>query len=181
MRQRMKDAEILIVEQSPEHLFNRAKLLNVGFLNAKGTYFAFHDVDMLPMKADYSFPTCPTHIATKCSQFRYKMPFADYFGGVTLFNKEDFIKVNGYSNNFWSWGAEDCEMRENVLKHGLKIERKQCTFESLYHKAEDRSMYHKNAELYKLGRQPGDGLSHCEYKLLKEENNPLYKKITVLL
>lgn len=179
MRARFRQEEILIVEQGHGKPFNRAKLLNIGFLNSNADFFAFHDVDMLPFKADYSFPVNPTHIATKCSQFRYKMPFKDYFGGVTLFNREDFVKANGYSNNFFSWGAEDCEMREHILKLGMKIDRRQCTFECLHHKPEDRSLYEKNAELLKKGRQPGDGLTHCEYEIIKKHNHGDYIKISV--
>ena len=166
MRARMKDCEIIVVEQADQKPFNRAKLLNVGFLQSKADYFAFHDVDMLPVKADYSFPVNPTHIATKCSQFRYKMPFAEYFGGVTLFNREDFIACNGYSNNFWSWGAEDNEMYDNVLRCGLKIDRRDCTFQSLHHQLADRSCYEHNRELWMKGRGIEDGLSHCSYNVI---------------
>lgn len=179
MRARFKKEEILIVEQGPGKPFNRAKLLNIGFLNSDADYFAFHDVDMLPFKADYSYCENPTHIATRCSQFRYKMPFPDYFGGVTLFNREDFTKANGYSNKFFSWGAEDCEMREHILKLGMKIDRRQCTFESLHHRPEDRSLYQQNLKLLAQGRGDDDGLTHCEYEIIKKHNHGNYIKISV--
>lgn len=179
MRRRMKDAEIIVVEQSPAKPFNRAKLLNIGFLLCKGDYFAAHDVDMLPMKADYSYVENPTHIATKCSQFRYKMPFAEYFGGVTLFNREDFIHCNGYSNNFWSWGAEDNEMYDNVLRSGLTISHRQCTFECMHHRQEDRSMHQVNIQLWQKGRGVDDGLTHCTYDITDDWNMGAYRKVVV--
>lgn len=179
MRARFRKEEILIVEQEPGKPFNRAKLLNIGFLNSGADYFAMHDVDMLPFKADYSYCENPTHLASMCSQFRYKMPFPEYFGGVTLFNRQDFIKANGYSNKFFSWGAEDCEMREHILKLGMKIDRRKCTFESLHHKPEDRSLYEENVKLYKQGRGADDGLTHCEYEIIKKHNHGDYIKISV--
>lgn len=172
-------ASILVVEQNPGKPFNRGKLLNIGALEMAADYYILHDVDMIPERADYSAPECPTHIATKCSQFRYKMPFADYFGGVTLFPAADFFTVGGFSNNFWSWGAEDCELRETVKRHGLKIHRRQCTFRSLHHRPADRSLYNENLKLYKAGRQPGDGITNCIYTVTQKHTFNGWQKISV--
>lgn len=179
MKSRFKDAEILVVEQADDKLFNRAKLLNIGFLNTKADYVAMHDVDMLPVKADYSYPVIPTHIATKVSQFRYKMPFPEYFGGVTLFNRKDFIKLNGYSNEFYGWGGEDNEMHDHVLKSGFKIDRRQCTFESLHHRPEDRSNHANNWKKWKEGRGDEDGLIHCKYEIVNKTDHANYIKLSV--
>ena len=49
--------EIIIVEQTEKNNFNRGKLLNIGFLKAEELgcdYVVFHDIDMLPIDADYS-------------------------------------------------------------------------------------------------------------------------------
>src|SRR5574343_88658 len=77
---------ILIVEQEPGKLFNRAKLLNVGFVHTqeKYDYYCFHDVDMLPLVSDYSYCSAPTHLAAEAEQFGYKLPYNEYFGGVTI-------------------------------------------------------------------------------------------------
>jgi glycosyltransferase involved in cell wall biosynthesis len=180
MRSRFKDAEIVIVEQADDKPFNRAKLLNIGFLNSEADYFAMHDVDMLPMKADYSFPEVPTHIATRVSQFRYKMPFPEYFGGVTLFNRNDFTTLNGYSNKFFGWGGEDNEMYDHVMRSGMKVARRICTFESLHHLRDiDGKLYEKNCELWKSGRDKDDGLTHCDYEIIKTTNHADYYKISV--
>lgn len=172
-------AVLCVIEQTPGKPFNRGKLLNVGALAVDAEYYIFHDVDMLPQQADYSAPKCPTHIATRCSQFRYKMPFPDYFGGVTLFTRDDFYKVNGFSNRFWSWGAEDCELRETVKAAGLKIERRQCVFQSLHHAPSDRSLYSENLKIYKAGRQPDDGLTHCSYTINETYKGHEWCKISV--
>ena len=49
--------EILVVEQKYNKPFNRGKLLNVGYKESGNDfdYFCFHDVDMLPIKVDYSY------------------------------------------------------------------------------------------------------------------------------
>lgn len=177
--------KILVVEQSDGKPFNRGKLLNVGALWAFAKqlpidYFIFHDVDMIPVKADYSMPKNPTHIATRCSQFRYKMPYPEYFGGVTLFTKEDFFLVDGYSSKFWSWGCEDDEMRRNVLNAGLKIDSRQCTFDSLHHRPEDRQLYRENLKYLQKGeRDPDDGLFNCKFFLIETFENEMFTKIKV--
>lgn len=182
MRAKFPTMEILIVEQEEGKGFNRAKLLNIGALEASpnSQYYAFHDVDMLPNKADYSYPVNPTHLASRVQQFKYRMPFPEYFGGVTLFNREDFSKCNGYSNNFWTWGGEDNEMYDNVLKAGLKIDRRIGYYESLLHPYEDRSQHEENVRKWKEGRKEGDGLDSCSYKIRAEHYyEAAYKRILV--
>ena len=50
----------------------------------------------------------------------FKMIFFDD-SQVTLFHREHFVKVNGFPNNFWGWGAEDDELRLRVLDAQLPI------------------------------------------------------------
>jgi len=100
-----KDIEyvLIIVEQDDAKLFNRGKLLNIGFLRAvkeKCDYVVFHDVDMLPINVDYGYSDVPIHLATDLmdSNSTYKREIFDtYFGGVTMFPVKDFTIINGYS------------------------------------------------------------------------------------
>ena len=185
------EGEILIVEQVEGKPFNRAKLLNVGFDYAekKGlgfSHYCFHDVDMIPMESDYSFCEQPTHLAARAEQFGYKLPYDKYFGGVTLFNKESFIKINGYSNNYWGWGAEDDDVYQRCTIMRLKTMRKNGMYQSLSHKREvSQDLYTKNLEVLRTmtssfnGTEFTEGLSTLEYKILDEHDSDNYKKIKV--
>ncbi len=176
MKARFKNADIFIVEQEPGKPFNRGKLLNIGILEAGDyPYFALHDVDMLPVQANYSAPVGgPTLLATKASQFGYKMPYPEYFSGVILLTKEDLFLCNGYHNEFWGWAAEDNHFRDRVLNVGLKIQQRDCTFNSLPHERHiNQKLYQRNCDLWKRGPQLENGLTNCEYKVLSRKENHL--------
>jgi hypothetical protein len=105
--------ELIIVEQDDAQLFNRGKLLNVGFKYAKRLkcdYVVFHDVDMLPVDVDYSWSDVPIHMATNFIPDDTRTIFDEYFGGVTMFDEWTFQTINGYSNEYWGWGFEDDDL-----------------------------------------------------------------------
>lgn len=166
---------IYIVEQEEGKPFNRAKLLNVGFLEAdKGCdYFVFHDVDMLPQNIGYEYQENPTHLAAAASQFNYKLPYDGYFGGVTMFSRNSFMKVNGYSNEYWGWGAEDDDILYRCHLAGLKVQRQSPgVLKSLNH---DRNIneqdYNKNiARIREMWSKKLDweneGINSCKYSVL---------------
>jgi hypothetical protein len=116
--------EIIIVEQDDAKLFNRGMLLNIGFKyveKLKCKYVVFHDIDMLPIDVDYSYCEHPIHLATdflgKETEF-----FDTYFGGVTMFNIEDFKKINGYSNKYWGWGYEDDDLLLRCIDNNIELD-----------------------------------------------------------
>lgn len=119
------DYEIFIVEQADDKPFNRGKLLNAGYkyaVNKGCDYFVFHDVDMLPEDVDYSYSDKPLHLATHLQEHDYETTFFDYFGGVTMFTKEDFKTINGFSNDYWGWGFEDDDLLIRCLDAGLELD-----------------------------------------------------------
>ena len=178
------DYHIHVIEQCDEKPFNRGKLLNIGFVLSKDTseYVVFHDVDMLPIEADYSRSRAATHIATRCSQFNYAMPYPTYFGGVTIFEKAAFEKINGYSNDYWGWGAEDDDLMSRCVSHGISIDRRQCEFLSLHHsRVVKKEEYDANVSLLHRKEKTDSGLSNLEY-CLKEKipsglNTTFYKVV----
>lgn len=182
-RKLLPNAKVVIVEQSSGKEFNAFKLCNCGAKYAWGTsdYFCFHDVDMLVQgKPDYSYPETPIHCATNASQFNWSMPFPEYFGGVVLFNKADFEKCNGYSNNFFSWAGGDNELYCRCQAVGLEVKRRPHRYLSLPHPKRHPTGYdpvrQKQAE---QPRTPKDGLSHTEFTILAERPIQNGKIITV--
>lgn len=124
------DYSIIVVEQDDAKLFNRGKLLNIGFMEAlkeKCDYVVFHDVDMLPLKVDYSYCDVPTHLATdflsEDKEFKREI-FDSYFGGVTIFPVESFQIINGYSNEYWGWGFEDDDLFKRCIDRGIPFDTK---------------------------------------------------------
>ena len=122
------DYKIFIIEQSDDKPFNRGKLLNVGYEFACDSgcdYFVFHDVDMLAEDVDYSYSDKPLHLATHLQEHDYESTFFDYFGGVTMFNKNDFELINGFSNEYWGWGFEDDDLLIRCLDSNLELDKQQ--------------------------------------------------------
>lgn len=111
--------------QVDEKLFNRGAMKNIAahYAFKDGCdYIAWHDVDMVPNdeSCDYSYPEkTPIHIATKLSKYGFKLGYEQYFGGVILFTKEQVIKTNGYSNEYWDWGQEDDDLFWRCYFEGL--------------------------------------------------------------
>lgn len=121
------DYDIFIAEQSDDRPFNYGKLCNIAVkeVGEEYTYFAFHDIDMLPVsdECDYAYPEVPVHLATQVQVHDYKLPYAQYFGGVVLINREDFEKANGYSNEYWGYGFEDLDLLYRLQKSGAYLEK----------------------------------------------------------
>lgn len=118
--------QIIVVEQNDNKAFNRGKLLNIGAQHAIKNgfdYVCFHDVDMLPINVDYSYPEVPTSLISELENNEGNI-FFSYFGGITLFNIQDFKDINGYSNNYWGWGFEDTDLFYRVTHGGLYFDSK---------------------------------------------------------
>jgi hypothetical protein len=163
---------MVVVEQSGRELFNKGRLLNAGFdlYKDRDAYFCFHDVDMVPETAecDYSPPRCPTLVSKYCSQFGYRLPYPSFFGGVTLFAKAHFVKVNGFSNEFWGWGCEDDDMMNRIRWHRCDVEHRQGRYTSLPHEHHvDHQAWTKNVARRRLRYSyAGDGLRNVPYTVL---------------
>lgn len=183
--------EIHIIDQNDEKPFNRAKLLNVGYdLNkAKDCYFCFHDVDLIPEGSccDYSYASTPTHLSAYCSQYNYALPYGMIFGGVTIFDKLTFEKVNGYSNEYWGWGAEDDDIRRRLdaakvlcqdwmnATKGIIWKRRDGHFLSLPHLGSNNPTHQQNVNRLRSGYDYSeDGLSSLEYELISTEKRDGY-------
>ena len=67
------------------------------------------------------------------------------------FLREDFIKVNGFNENFQGWGMEDSEMIQRL--HNIGIKGKRLKFSGIvyhiYHNEQSKSNVEKNLEIEK--------------------------------
>lgn len=166
---------IYVVEQMDKKPFNRGKLINAGYkeFNKEFDYFAAHDVDMIPeANVNYAYAENPCHLATEAEQFGYRLPYPEFFGGVTIFPKDKFEKVNGFSNEMWGWSAEDDYIRKKFIEMSIPLQSRQCRFISLPHNREiDRELRKKNVERLRAPIEWGDGLSSCEYEIVHCEGD----------
>ncbi|XP_025602829.2 beta-1,4-N-acetylgalactosaminyltransferase bre-4 isoform X2 [Athalia rosae] len=184
------DYTIFIVEQHGTVQFNRAMLMNVGYVEALKEYsfdcFIFHDVDLLPEddRNLYTCPEQPRHMSVAIDKFKYRLPYPDIFGGVSAMSREQFRLVNGFSNVYWGWGGEDDDMANRIKAHGLHISRYPANiarYKMLTHKKEKANP--KRYEFLKSGKKrfATDGLTNLKYELVDKQKLPLYTWLLVKL
>ncbi|XP_046492981.1 beta-1,4-N-acetylgalactosaminyltransferase bre-4 [Neodiprion pinetum] len=184
------DYTIFIVEQEGTVQFNRAMLMNVGYVEAlkEGSFdcFIFHDVDLLPEddRNLYTCPEQPRHMSVAIDKFKYRLPYADIFGGVSAMSREQFRLVNGFSNVYWGWGGEDDDMANRIKAHGLHISRYPANiarYQMLSHKKEKANP--KRYEFLKSGKKrfATDGLTNLQYELADKKKLQLYTWLLVKL
>lgn len=177
MIKRYSSIPICIVEQSDNKPFNRAKLLNIGFLeNPKYSHYIFHDVDMLPIDVTYTIKyTVPiVQLASSTIQL------FGYLGGVTRFTKMAFIKSGGYNNNYFH-RAEDNEMMFNLKRLGMNVIMKPGMFKYLAHERKGPEFDPGLWELAKKPREVQNNLSKeaCRYTIVNETDTKGLKHIVV--
>jgi beta-1,4-galactosyltransferase 1 len=184
----LPNVPVLVIEQSDTKPFNRAKLLNIGakiaFAN-DAKIIITHDVDMIPTSETKYAQAHAGHLANAASQFGGKMPYDRYFGGVNVFSKEFFQAINGYSNEYWGWGAEDDDMLNRVEQTGVVPFRPDYPnpFMSLQHKHGLEKETHKaNCARMTSGYDTSkEGLNTLEYELVGVKEMQGYKLIRVEL
>jgi len=118
--------QIYILNQVDRYRFNRASLINVGFLYTKSQYdyIAMHDVDLLPINEQllYKYPEDgPFHVASP--ELHPKYHYQTFVGGILLVKREHFEQMNGMSNKYWGWGLEDDEFYVRIKDAGLQVTR----------------------------------------------------------
>ncbi|XP_026111144.1 beta-1,4-galactosyltransferase 4-like [Carassius auratus] len=181
---------IYIIHQAGEATFNRAKLLNVGYLEAlkdqNWDCFIFHDVDLVP-ENDHNLYMCedqPKHLVVGRNSTGYKLRYKGYFGGVSAMTKEQFHKVNGFPNSYWGWGGEDDDLRIRVTLQKMSIIRPSlevARYTMVFHKRDSGNQINKE-RMHLLRRThqtwKTDGLNSCSYKILSVHRAPLFINIT---
>ncbi|XP_042913363.1 beta-1,4-N-acetylgalactosaminyltransferase bre-4-like [Parasteatoda tepidariorum] len=188
LQRQQLDYGIYIIEETANMKFNRAMLMNIGYVEASKQYpydcFIFHDVDLIPEddRNLYNCPEQPRHMSVAINTMNYRLPYKDIFGGVSALSKKHMKIVNGFSNEFWGWGGEDDDMSNRIKHHGLKISRyssKIARYTMLKHKKDEPNPDRYN-KLYKgKYRYTKDGLSNLKYKRLEIVFKKLYTWVLV--
>ena len=121
------DYKLFVAEQSDDRPFNYGKLCNavVNEIKEDFDYFCFHDVDLLPKNdsSEYYPVETPTQIFGYREGDGTDLPYTQFFGGVVLFPKEIFEKVNGYSNDYWGKGYVDLDLLHRCVTSDVKMEK----------------------------------------------------------
>lgn len=174
---------IFVIEQTNGKLFNRAALMNIGYLEALKILpwdcFIFHDVDLLPLDERnlYNCPNQPRHMSVAIDVFGYRLPYSSIFGGVSGMTREHFSKVNGFSNSFWGWGGEDDDM-SNRLKHAnLFISRYPINiarYMMLTHQKERANPKRYENLVNGVNKFDMDGLNSIKYDIYSLKEYPLF-------
>ncbi|PIO26459.1 hypothetical protein AB205_0068540 [Aquarana catesbeiana] len=147
----------------------------------------FHDVDLIP-EDDRNLYTCdkfPKHASIAMDKFGYKLPYKSYFGGVSALSPEQYMKMNGFPNNYWGWGGEDDDIAVRVALSGQLISRPSVRYgryKMIKHghdkgNEQNPKRFNLLAKTRRTWRQ--DGMNALRYNLLSKELLPLYTNITV--
>ncbi|XP_062064072.1 beta-1,4-galactosyltransferase 1 [Lepus europaeus] len=191
LQRQQLDYGIYVINQAGDSMFNRAKLLNIGFQEALKDYdyncFVFSDVDLIPMD-DHNAYRCfsqPRHISVAMDKFGFSLPYVQYFGGVSALSKDQFLAINGFPNNYWGWGGEDDDIFNRLVFKGMSISRPNAVVgrcRMIRHSRDKKNepnpqRFDRIAHTKETMRS--DGLNSLTYQVLDIQRNPLYTKITV--
>ncbi|XP_012882098.1 PREDICTED: beta-1,4-galactosyltransferase 1 [Dipodomys ordii] len=191
LQRQQLDYGIYVINQAGDTIFNRAKLLNIGFREALKDYdyncFVFSDVDLIPMD-DHNSYRCfsqPRHISVAMDKFGFSLPYVQYFGGVSALSKQQFLTINGFPNNYWGWGGEDDDIFNRLVFKGMSISRPNAVVgkcRMIRHSRDKKNepnpqRFDRIAHTKETMRT--DGLNSLTYKVLDIQRYPLYTQITV--
>ncbi|XP_062261312.1 beta-1,4-galactosyltransferase 2 [Platichthys flesus] len=191
LRRQKIDYGIYIINQLGEETFNRAKLLNVGYTEtlkeAEYDCFIFSDVDLIPMD-DRNLYHCydqPRHFAIAMDKFGFRLPYAGYFGGVSGLSKKQFLKINGFPNEYWGWGGEDDDIYNRITLNGMKVSRpdvrigryRMIKHERDKHNEPNPQRFNKIQNTKNTMKK--DGISSLTYRVVRVKKFALYTNISV--
>ena len=188
---------ILVVEQDSNALFNRGRLLNAGIhYSAEHTdYYCLHDVDAVPIVANYACPSQPLRLVNKLVGRHDKSRHNDYyFSGAVCIRKDQVHAANGFSNEYWGWGKEDDDFFFRLLLAELLS---YYDVEGVYQDLPNpphqqlqrrypwtpphvrRNRQRRSLLLRGLVDPVDDGLSTLRYEVIERSQLPGYEKIRV--
>lgn len=190
-------AEIIVVEQNNNERFQRGAIFNVGAQIAKGEILVFHDVDHYPTDS-VSYDPAANDLLLPVKRVVYvrndlteksleEVPSgyrhfkdgvdADFFGGVEVFKREAFFKINGFNTLYRGWGLEDADLRERVKHYALTGYRGPGTFYALDHAdsfpgVQDND-FQKNQQIFMQWKDYLDVGVNTQFQTLDEIKSPV--------
>jgi len=201
------DYQIYIIEQANDKPFNKGIIFNAGFdlTNKYYDYLTLHDIDMLPISANYYYNSQSYHLPSniynqhtngRLDEF-YTNKIGTFNGGVIVIDNEQYNQCNGHSNNYWGWGSVDDDfalrlssLKKPLINRCLKIEHNIILlgyYVTLHHddvRFDDEPFNDINLERLKNMNSnkldfKKDGLSSLKYKLLNTEDKKEYIKYSI--
>lgn len=191
LQRQQLDYTVYIINQAGETIFNKARLMDAGFLEALKEYdydcFVFSDVDIIPMDDRNTFKcySQPRHLAVALDKFGYLLPYQGIYGGVTALSKAQFLKINGFPTNYWGWGGEDDDISYRLSFKGMSISRPDAIVgrcRMIRHPA-DRLNQQNPKRFNNLAKtketMDRDGVNTVRYDVVRIDRPKLYTNITI--
>lgn len=124
----VSEFSLWIIEQDDDEPFNRGWLGNVGIAEIlrhtpEVECLTFHDVDFVPEEKEINeaevmgpvyYDKCSVPTQTGSELFRtglnWTVGYQEHAGGVVTMHLQHWQAVNGFSNDYVSWGGEDDDL-----------------------------------------------------------------------
>lgn len=150
-----EDVKFQIVEQSQDgKRFNLGKIINVGFdIFSKQSenddwVYLFQPVDLFPKEGfDLYRVTAKLLLENKVDICTYNVPNSDWYYRSCSYRADAYRKFNGYTNNFWGWGAEDDEFFIRVRISNLRFTYVKLPFNTWCETKEDDDPDHPSPDI----------------------------------
>ncbi|CAF0863315.1 unnamed protein product [Brachionus calyciflorus] len=182
-----------------DQIYNGTKELNLNCL-------ILHDVDLIP-ESDYNIYGCgdsfvgyyndemPRHLSLSIRSENEKKGNTNYsrnlyellVGGVLSIRPDKYEKINGFSNEYWNWGAEDDDLAFRMIACATCITRprdEHALFKMSKHRPSSQNINRENILLGSLRRHKVDGISNFEklnLLFVDEEHKSLFTHIRVIV
>ena len=190
-------SKIVVMRQTNDNqLFNRGKLLNVGFslYKDKTKYFMTHDVDLNPTNLFVS--KFYTLVPKENEVLALFTSIWNTMGGIIKLHNNVVHKINGFPNDIWGWGAEDSALQRraeyfNISKKTFLLNnKKHPKYLTQFDDIDDRKKQNniKNVEKYSRSFHTkndtekkhliyNSGLNNIKYKVL---NKTIINKVEII-
>jgi len=187
------DYRIYVIEQVEGHLFNKAALLNVGYMEAnkdrRHDCYVFQDVDMVPRndRCLYRCAEVPIHLCANVSKWREVggIPYDKFFGGAMAYSDKQWQDMNGASTLYFGWGLEDDDVRERSRNRGYKdrhFPQKDCYYDNIPHARDTGNTVNLDRDIHRKSwhsRQPDEGLNTMRYNIVKRDVKKLFTWVSI--